>query len=117
MVSPGFWMPNFTTSCGRVIQENYGGGVRWHCSRCDLKSSSPGFNFACIQWWNEKGPLFCKRCAHLDLQKTAYTIIEECNRQGVPTKKISGRVLSQFNLVPDEITAGRMSVFIRALDR
>ena len=107
----------FTIGAGKIVSQCYGGGTRWHCTLCDCKNSSPGFNCPVIQWTNSKAPLFCKRCAHLDMSATAHTIVTFLQTQGIEKKKITGKILDQFNLVPDRATPGRMSGTIRALSR
>ena len=45
-----------------IKTEPYGGGIRWHCTNCDLLKHSPGFTVPTISWTNGKPPLVCSRC-------------------------------------------------------
>jgi len=42
--------------------ENYGGGIRWHCTNCDTNASVPGSTIKHISWTNGPAPKFCTRC-------------------------------------------------------
>lgn len=43
-----------------IISENYGGGVRWYCDRCDVTVNEHG-RFM-VQWTNSASPKQCDRC-------------------------------------------------------
>jgi len=40
--------------------ENYGAGVRWHCTDCDITKNEYGLST--INWTNSKPPAECTRC-------------------------------------------------------
>ena len=44
-----------------IITQPYGGGVRWHCTECDL-STMIGGTVPSINWTNGPPPKFCSRC-------------------------------------------------------
>lgn len=41
-----------------IKSERYGGGLRWHCTNCDVQRYP-----ATIMWWNSYPPSFCQKCA------------------------------------------------------
>ena len=45
-----------------IRSENYGGGVRWHCTECDTNVSVPGSHIPHISWTNGPPPAHCRRC-------------------------------------------------------
>jgi len=44
-----------------IVTQPYGGGVRWHCTECDL-STMIGGTVPSINWTNGVPPKFCSRC-------------------------------------------------------
>jgi len=106
-----------TKRTSNIRIENYGGGVRWHCTNCDRKSSSPGSHLPVIQYTNSPPPLWCERCATEaeNLYETATVIKAACDDRKIT--KITGEILKQNGLVPAKIHQSRMSGVIRALSR
>lgn len=41
-----------------IISENYGGGKRWYCTKCDVRKE----HLTTVTWTNSKPPVSCSRC-------------------------------------------------------
>ena len=45
-----------------IKTESYGGGTRWHCTKCDTNVTIAGHKFRGIRWTNGTTPAHCSRC-------------------------------------------------------
>lgn len=77
------------TRTAMIKSERYGGGQRWHCDQCDIRSKTghqaDGLppSATTIVWTNSKPPEICKRCIDRALEHYKTKLQNEYNRFGV----------------------------------